>query len=162
MGALPLADVTVHYMDIRAAGKKYDEFYEQARAMGANYVKGRIAKVTEQPDGNLVLYYEDIENGGTLVEAEYDMVVLAVGVQPNSTATALFPAGWLALDEFHYIAETNEDLNPGVTSIPGVYVAGAASGAKDIAESIVHAGATVAQVAAHLERARLEKVEVPA
>ncbi len=162
MGALPLADVTVHYMDIRAAGKKYDEFYEQARAMGANYVKGRVAKITEQPDGNLVLHYEDIEHGGTLVEAEYDMVVLAVGVQPNSTATALFPEGALSLDEFRYIAEMDEDVNPGLTSIPGVYVAGAASGAKDIAESILHAGATVAQVSAHLERARLEKVAVPA
>jgi heterodisulfide reductase subunit A-like polyferredoxin len=162
MGALPLADVTVHYMDMRAAGKKYDEFYEQARAMGATYVKGRVAKVAEKPDGNLVLSYEDIENGGTLVEAEYDMVVLAVGVQPNSTATALFPEGALSLDEFRYIAEMDEDVNPGVTSIPGVYVAGAASGAKDIAESILHAGATVAQVAAHLERSRLEKVGVPA
>jgi NADPH-dependent glutamate synthase beta subunit-like oxidoreductase len=162
MGALPLADVTVHYMDIRAAGKKYDEFYEQARAMGASYVKGRVAKITETPEGNLVLHYEDIENGGGLVEAEYDLVVLAVGVQPNSTATALFPEGALSLDEYRYIAEMDEDVNPGVTSIPGVYVAGAASGAKDIAESIVHAGATVAQVSAHLERARLEKVEVPA
>jgi heterodisulfide reductase subunit A len=162
MGALPLADVTVHYMDMRAAGKRYDEFYEQARAMGATYVKGRVAKVTEKHDGNLVLYYEDIEHGGMLVEAEYDMVVLAVGVQPNSTATALFPEGALSLDEFRYIAELDEDVNPGLTSIPGVYVAGAASGARDIAESILHAGATVAQVAAHLERARLEKVGVPA
>ncbi len=162
MGALPLADVTVHYMDIRAAGKKYDEFYEQARAMGATYVKGRVAKVTEKLDGNLVLRYEDIENGGALVDAEYDLVVLAVGVQPNSTATALFPEGALALDEFRYIAEMDEDLNPGLTSIPGVYVAGAASGARDIAELIVHAGATVAQVSAHLERSRLEKVGVPA
>jgi heterodisulfide reductase subunit A len=108
------------------------------------------------------LHYEDIEHGGTLVEAEYDLVVLAVGVQPNSTATALFPEGALSLDEFRYIAEMDEDVNPGVTSIPGVYVAGAASGAKDIAESILHAGATVAQVSAHLERSRLEIVEVPA
>src|SRR5450759_5449802 len=39
MGALPLAEVTVHYMDIRAPGKRYDEFYEGAKAMGATYVK---------------------------------------------------------------------------------------------------------------------------
>ena len=83
-------------------------------------------------------------------------------MQPNSTATALFPEGALALDECRYVAEPDEDLNPGLTSIPGVYVAGAASGAKDIADSILHAGAAVAQVAAHLERARLEMVEVPA
>ena len=43
MGALPLAEVTVHYIDIRAAGKRYDEFYEQAKSMGATYVKGRVA-----------------------------------------------------------------------------------------------------------------------
>jgi heterodisulfide reductase subunit A-like polyferredoxin len=162
MGSLPLADVTVHYMDIRAAGKKYDEFYEQARSMGANYVKGRVAKITEKPDGDLILRYEDIEHGGRLVDAEYDLVVLAVGVLPNSSATALFPEGDLALDEFKYIAEIDEDVSPGVTSIPGVYVAGSASAARDIAESIVQAGATVAQVAAHLEESRLEKVGVPA
>ena len=162
MGSLPLADVTVHYMDIRAAGKKYDEFYEQARSMGANYVKGRVAKITEKPDGDLILRYEDIENGGKLVEAEYDLVVLAVGVRPNSRATALFPEGALTLDEFKFIAEVDEDVSPGVTSIPGVYVAGSASAARDIAESILHAGATVAQVSARLEESRLEMVEVPA
>ncbi len=155
MGALPIADVTVHYMDIRAYGKRYDEFYEQAKAMGANYVKGRVAKITEKDNGDLVLRYEDIEHGGQLVEAEYDLVVLAVGVQPNSDAQALFPEGGLSLDEFQYVAETDEDANPGQTSIPGVYVAGAASGAKDIADSILHAGSTVAQVAAYLERAKV-------
>jgi heterodisulfide reductase subunit A len=149
-------------MDIRAAGKKYDEFYEQARSMGANYLKGRVAKITEKPDGDLILRYEDIEHGGRLVDAEYDLVVLAVGVLPNSSATALFPEGDLALDEFKYIAEIDEDVSPGVTSIPGVYVAGSASAARDIAESIVQAGATVAQVAAHLEESRLERVGVPA
>ena len=62
------------------------------------------------------------------------------------------------------MAEPEEDLNPGETSIPGVFVAGAASGAKDIADSILHAGAAVAQVSAHLERAKsaLEIVKVPA
>jgi Heterodisulfide reductase, subunit A and related polyferredoxins len=49
------------------------------------------------------------------------------------------------------VAEPNEDLEPGRTNIPGVFVAGTASGAKDITDSILHAGAAVAQVAAHLE-----------
>ena len=152
MGALPVADVTVHYMDVRAPGKRYDEFYEQAKAMGANYVKGRVARITEKSDGDLILRYEDIENGGGLVDAEYDLVVLAVGVMPNHDAEQLFEVGELALDEWRYVAEPEADLDPGRTSIPGVFVAGAASGAKDIADSIVHAGAAVAQVAAHLER----------
>jgi heterodisulfide reductase subunit A-like polyferredoxin len=151
MGALPLAEVTVHYMDIRAPGKRYDEFYESAKSMGATYIKGRVAKITEKDDGNLILRYEDIEHGGALVEAEYDMVVLAVGVQPNREVDRLFSGDDLELDPYHYVAEPNEDMEPGRTSIPGVFVAGAASGAKDITDSILHAGAAAAQVAAHLE-----------
>ncbi len=162
MGALPLADVTVHYMDIRAPGKRYDEFYEQAKAMGATYVKGRVADVKEKPNGDLILKYEDIENGGKIVEAEYDLVVLAVGVQPNHDAEQLFEVGELGLDEWNYVGEPEEDLNPGQTNIPGVFVAGAASGAKDIADSIVHAGAAAAQVAAHLERTKVEAPETEA
>jgi len=160
MGALPVAEITVHYMDIRAPGKRYDEFYEQAKAMGATYVKGRIADISEQPDGDLVLTYEDIENGGAVKKAEYDLVVLAVGVQPNHDAEQLFDVGELSVDEWRYVAEPEEDLDPGATNIPGVFVAGAASGAKDIADSIVHAGAAAAQVAAHLERAKVELPQI--
>ena len=163
MGTLPLADVTMHYIDIRAAGKRYDEFYEQSKDMGATYIKGRVAKITEKSNGNLILHYEDIENGGRLVETEYDLVVLAVGVQPNKDAERLFTEEKLDLDEFYYVAEPEDDLNPGRTNIPGVFVAGAASGAKDIVDSITHAGGAVAQVAAFLQHSRgnvrLEKVK---
>ncbi len=152
MGALPLADVTMHYMDMRAAGKRYDEFYEQAKDMGAQYIRGRVSGVTEKENGDLVLRYEDTEGSGRIVEAEYDLVVLAVGIQPNRDVERLFSDEHLGLDEFYYVAEPDEDLNPGVTDIPGVFVAGTAAGAKDIVDSIVHAGAAVAQVAAHLER----------
>jgi heterodisulfide reductase subunit A len=137
---------------MRAAGKRYDEFYEQAKDMGAQYIRGRVSKVTEKDNGDLVLRYEDTEGTGEIVEAEYDLVVLAVGIQPNRDVERLFGDEKLGLDEYFYVAEPSEDLDPGVTDIPGVFVAGTASGAKDIVDSIVHAGAAAAQVAAHLER----------
>jgi|GEM_PF-81640 len=155
MGALPLADVTVHYIDMRAVGKGYDEFYEQARDMGANYIKGRVARITEKDDGNLILHYEDIDHGGSVAEAEYDLVVLAVGVQPGLDARQFFPDDNLLLDEYGYVEEADEDLNPGRANIPGVFIAGAISGAKDIPDSILHAGAAVAQAAAYLEKVRV-------
>jgi heterodisulfide reductase subunit A2 len=155
MGTLPLADVTVHYVDIRTPGKGYDEFFEQAKAMGAQFVKGRVASIAEAEGGNLILRYEDIDGGGHVAEAEYDLVVLAVGVRPNLDTRTLFSDEELAHDDFQYVAELDEDVNPGATSIPGVFVAGAASGAKDIPESILHAGAAVAQAAAHLEREKV-------
>ena len=156
MGALPLADVTVYYMDIRAVGKGYDEFYEQAKAMGADFVRGRVSEIVEKEDGNLVVQYEDIENGGGLAEAEHDLVVLAVGVRPNDDASRLFPEGELGLDDYAYVDEPEEDLNPAATNIPGVYVAGSASGVRDIPDSILHAGAAAAQAAAYLERAKVK------
>ena len=158
MGALPLADVTVYYIDIRSVGKGYDEFYEQAKDMGASFVKGRVSGITETGDGNLVLRYEDIENGGVIAEAEHDLVVLAVGVQPNPEAQHLFSDGALDFDGQLYVGEADEDMDPGRTNLPGVFVAGSASGAKDIPDSILHAGAAVAQAAAYLEKA---KVKVP-
>jgi heterodisulfide reductase subunit A len=91
-----------------------------------------------------------------------------VGVRPNDDAAKLFLDDGLELDEFAYVGEPEEDLNPGATNIPGVFVAGSASGVKDIPDSILHAGAAVAQAAAHLERvkrpesAELQKVEVNA
>ena len=155
MGSLPLADVTMHYMDIRAAGKRYNEFYEQSKDMGAQYIKGRVSKITEKDNGDLILRYEDIENGGQIVEAEYDLVVLAVGIQPNSDVERLFTDEKLGLDEYFYVAEPDGDLDPGRTDIPGVFVAGTSAGAKDIVDTILHAGAAVAQVAAHLEQSKI-------
>jgi len=155
MGALPLADVSVHYMDVRAVGKGYDEFYQQAKDMGAQFIKGRVAKVTEKDNGNLIVRYEDIEGDGGIVEAEYDMVVLAVGVRPNTEVSGLFDDGALGLDEYLYVGEADDDLDPGRTNLPGVFVAGSASGVKDIPDSILHAGAAVAQAAAHIEKARV-------
>jgi heterodisulfide reductase subunit A len=154
MGALPLADVSVHYMDVRAVGKGYDEFYKQAVDMGAQFVKGRVAKITEKDDGNLIVRYEDVEGDGGIVETEYDMVVLAVGVQPNTEVAGLFEKGALGLDEYMYVGEADDDVDPGRTNLPGVFVAGSASGVKDIPDSILHAGAAVAQAAAHIEKAR--------
>ena len=166
MGSLPLADVTMHYMDVRAAGKRYNEFYEQSKDMGATYIKGRVAKITEKDNGDLILRYEDIENGGQIVEAEYDLVVLAVGIQPNRDVERLFTGEKLGLDEYFYVAEPDGDLDPGRTDIPGVFVAGTSAGAKDIVDTILHAGAAVAQVAAHLEAAHIDgaksTAEVPA
>ena len=157
MGALPLADVTVYYIDMRAVGKGYDEFYRAGQGHGRQLRQGpRGSGITEKDDGNLVLRYEDIENGGALTEAEYDMVVLAVGVQPNREVAGLFADGALGLDDHFYVGEADEDIDPGRTNMPGVFVAGAASGAKDIPESILHAGAAVAQAAAHLERAKVK------
>ena len=152
MGALPLADITIYYIDIRAFGKGYDEFYEQAKGMGVYFVKGKVARIEETTDQNLGVFYEDIEGNGGTRQAVHDLVVLSVGVLPTQGALRLFKDGSLKADPFSYIDEVDEDLEPGKTSIDGVFVAGTAAGARDIPDSILHSDAAAAQVAAYLKK----------
>ena len=152
LGALPVADVTIYNIDIRAFGKGYDEFYEQTRAMGVRFVKGKIAKVTEKEGGNLLVRYEDIDDNGTVREAEHDLVVLSVGIVAHDECRGLFADAELALDDTLFVAQPGEQVDPACTSIPGVFSGGTATGPLDIPDSILSAGAAAAQTAAYLEK----------
>lgn len=154
MGALPLADISLYFIDVRAFGKGYEEFYRQTQAMGANFVEGRVARIEETDRDNLVVHYEDVAGCGCLQKAEHDLVVLSVGLLPNPEPLGLFRDGLLAPDATGYVAEADEDLDPGRTVIDGVFVAGSASAARDIPDAILHAGAAAAQAAAFVERGR--------
>lgn len=152
MGALPLADITIYYMDIRAFGKGYEEFFHQSKGMGVNFVKGKVARISENKNGSgdLILRFEDVSTG-SLKEAKHDLVVLSVGVLPDKNIPGLFGNAKLELDEFNFIKQTDPLLNPSQTSIDGVFVAGTASGPKDIPDSILSAGCAATEVSAYLK-----------
>jgi heterodisulfide reductase subunit A len=152
LGALPVADVTIYNIDIRAFGKGYDEFFEQTRAMGVRFVKGKIARITEKENGNLLVRYEDIDNQGSVQEAEHDLVVLSVGMVANDECRQLFSGAELAVDETLFVDQPGEQTEPGQTSIAGVFSAGTATGPMDIPDSILHAGAAAARTAAYIEK----------
>ncbi|HZE22333.1 MAG TPA: 4Fe-4S binding protein, partial [Desulfobaccales bacterium] len=57
-GALPLADIAIYYMDIRAFGKGYEEFYRSAKAMGIEFVKAKVARLTEAEDQGVTVRVE--------------------------------------------------------------------------------------------------------
>ena len=151
MGTLPMADVTIYYINIRSFGKGFEEFYQQAKGMGVNFVKGKIGKITEKENGNLMLRYEDI-NDGIVKEAEHDMVILSVGVLPNQDAAKLFKAEELKLDAYKFISQADTLESPSKTSIDGVFVAGTASGPMDIPDSILSAGAASSEAISYLIR----------
>lgn len=152
MGALPMADITIYYLHIRAFGKGFNEFYAQAQDMGVEFVKGKVGKITEKENGNLILRYEDIE-AGQVKEAEHDMVVLSVGVLPNRGISETFENQKLELDPFNFINQTDILASPAKTSIEGVFVAGTASGPMDIPDSILSGGAASAETTSYLRRA---------
>jgi len=153
MGALPMADITIYYMDIRAFGKGYEEFFRQSQSMGVNFIKGKVAKIrdNENGSGDLILRYEDVTKG-VVKEAKHDLVVLSTGVVPNKSIPKMFTNAVLELDKFNFVKQTDELVSPSLTSIPGVFVAGAASGPKDIPDSILSAGCAATEVAAYLNQ----------
>ncbi|MBN2349142.1 MAG: CoB--CoM heterodisulfide reductase iron-sulfur subunit A family protein [Bacteroidales bacterium] len=149
MGALPMADVTIYYINIRSFGKGFEEFYDQAKGMGVNFIKGKIGKISETDKGNLILRYEDI-NENIVKETEHDMVVLSVGVLPNPENSSFFPNEQLKLDPFNFVYQTDCLASPALTSIHGVFVAGTASGPMDIPDSILSAGAASSEAISYL------------
>ena len=149
MGALPMADVTIYYINIRSFGKGFEEFYQQAKGMGVTFVKGKIGTIKEKENGNLILRYEDISEG-VVKEAEHDMVVLSVGVKSNPDAGKIFPQGALKLDPHRFVAQTDLMGSPARTSIDGVFVAGTASAPMDIPDSILSAGSASSEAISYI------------
>jgi heterodisulfide reductase subunit A len=135
---LPEVDCTVFYMDLRAFGKGYQEFYDRAREeFRIKFIRGRPAKVEENSTTkNLTLAYEDTSEG-RLKKMEVEMVVLAVGVKINP----LEPHIHLDCDKDGYIKLVNPYQDPVSTSVDGIFAAGVVAGAKDIPDSVTEAGA---------------------
>jgi len=150
MGALAMADVTIYYINIRAFGKGFCEFYQQAKGMGVEFVKGKVGKITELENGNLKVRYEDIMEG-KVKEAEHDLVVLSVGILPNLEVDSFFRDEKVGLDDFNYVKQTDELVSPSRTTMEGIFVAGTASGPMDIPDSILSAGAASSETASYLK-----------
>jgi heterodisulfide reductase subunit A len=146
-GALPMADITLYYMDIRAFGKGYEQFYQNAQAMGIEFVKGKVATITEDADQNPVIRVELIEEGSQVVERTHDLVVLSSGVLPGYDPEKIYHVS-RGVDGFVKIPEPN--LWPCRTDRPGIFVTGTAAGPMDIVDSVVMAGAAAADAAGYL------------
>jgi heterodisulfide reductase subunit A len=146
-GALPLADLTVYYLDIRAFGKGYEQFFQNAQAMGVNFIKGKVAYIEPGADGAVRLRYESQEAEGGVQVAEHDLVVLSLGLLPGWN-----PQGRCALSTGadNFIKTVKPKLAPTLTDLAGVFVAGAAAGPKDIVDSIVEAGAAAMEACRYL------------
>jgi heterodisulfide reductase subunit A2 len=145
-GSLPLADITVYYMDIRAFGKGYEQFFQNAMAMGIRFVKGKVATIAAGQDGKVGLRYESQEGGGVSLD-EHDLVVLALGKVPGWDPAQ---ACSIATGQDGFIRTIAPKLAPTLTDTAGVFVAGAAAGPKDIVDTIVEAGAAAMEASRYL------------
>lgn len=150
----PDAQVTVFYMDVRAFGKGFEEFYDQAREEGILYRRGNPSEIIKRGD-RVVVRAEDTLLGEQ-VEVEADLVVLAVGMRPRADTDAL--AGLLKLSRSAdgFFMEAHPKLRPVETSMAGVFLAGCCQGPKDISESIAQARAAASAAMIALMRGEVQ------
>jgi len=159
-GALPMADITIYYMDIRTFGKGYEQFYQTAKAMGIAFVKGKVARITEDEDRNPIVRVELIDEKSRVGENRHELVVLSVGMLPGYDAEAVFGVRPAAEDGF---METPEfSTSPCRTRQSGIFAAGTATGPMDIVDSIVMASAAAAEASAYLQERTPTRTAAPA
>jgi heterodisulfide reductase subunit A len=153
-GALPLADITIYYMDIRTFGKGYEQFYQNAKAMGVEFIRGKVASIREDEEQNPIVKVELTEEGRT-VERMHDLVVLSLGMLPalGSNKALRLPLG---SDEFTAVPSPN--TSPCATELPGIFVTGTAMGPMDIVDSIITASAAAASASAYIRETQKEAV----
>jgi heterodisulfide reductase subunit A len=148
-GSLPLADITIYYMDIRAFGKGYEQFFQNARAMGVEFVRAKVASISQDDDQNPVVRVELMEEGSRVEERTHDLVVLSVGLLPAYNPLAIYG---VPISDDGFVSVSAPNLSPCVTDRTGIFVTGTASGPMDIVDSIVMAGAAAAEAAAFIHK----------
>jgi heterodisulfide reductase subunit A len=142
---VPEGQAYVFYIDIRSAGKGYDEYVQRAmEEHHVMYLRGKVSKIFQ--DGSKVIVWGVDTLSGYSVEVAADMVVLATPMQPDDGAVDLGQTLRTGTDANGFFDEAHPKLRPVETMTAGVFVAGACQGPKDIPESVTQASGAAAKV----------------
>ncbi|MEN4005775.1 MAG: CoB--CoM heterodisulfide reductase iron-sulfur subunit A family protein [Methanobacteriaceae archaeon] len=152
----PDTEVAIYYMDIRAFGKGFEEFYKRSQEKyGIKFIRGRPGMVLENPDQTLTVRSED-SLLGKVTEYKYDMVVLAAGLVPPAGIEELRQTIGLSKSADGFLLEAHPKLRPVDTLTEGVFIAGVAQGPKDIPDSVAQASAAAARAAIPMVKGEVE------
>jgi len=129
------AEAWIFYIDMRSAGRRFEEFYYHTQEKGVNYVRGKVAEIIPKPDSTLMVQYEDT-NLGRKGREIFDMVVLCPALVPSAGTTELANRLGVPLGDDGFIEEKHVKLDPVNTLNQAVFAAGCVLGPKDIHDSV--------------------------
>jgi heterodisulfide reductase subunit A len=155
---IPEARVTICYIDVRAFGKGYEQFYEAVQRKGIFYRKGVPSEIY-QKNGKLIVKADD-ELLGETYEEEADLVVLATGLTQRKDSDRLRSLLKLSLSPDRFYLEAHPKLRPLDTATEGIFLAGTCQGPKDICDTIsqAHGTASRATIPLFAGRVRIEPI----
>jgi len=148
-------DITIHYIDIRAAGEMYEEYYVRTQEMGVDFIRGKVAEIYVGEDGKPVIRYENTLECRPEEEA-YDLVVLSTGYEPSKSAEGIGRMLNLSRRQDRFFASAHPKMRPVDAPVSGVFLAGCASGPKEIQVSIAQGSACASKVMQLLGTGELE------
>ena len=148
------------YIDMRAFGKGYEEFYKRLLEENVTFIRGRVAEVTNVSEtisekGKLVVVAEDTLLG-IVRRVPVDMVILSVGLEPRRDAVDVAHKFSISRSKDGFFQEKHPKLAPVSTAVDGVFVAGACQGPKDIPDSVAQGAAAAANVLSLIDRKAVE------
>lgn len=131
------AEVTVHHMDLQSFGRDWPVFERSCRQAGVKLVRGKPSEIRRLDDEGLSVVYEDVQRG-VRSTADYDLLVLSVGMNPSADLVSLGRLFGINLDGDGFLWVRSSDASGVQTNVPGVFTAGTCTGPGDIAHSIAH------------------------
>ncbi|HVP58271.1 MAG TPA: CoB--CoM heterodisulfide reductase iron-sulfur subunit A family protein, partial [bacterium] len=144
----------IFYIDIRAAGKGYEEFVKRAvdedRVV---YLRGRVSRIYEK-NGWVIVKGADTLSGQQ-VEIKADLVVLATAATGSKGVKDLASKLRIGLDQYGFLTEAHPKLRPVETNTPGVFLAGTCQAPKDIPDTVSQASAAASKVLGLLSSSEL-------
>jgi heterodisulfide reductase subunit A len=150
---VPDASVSSFYMDIRAYGKGFEEFYDRVRDEGVRFKRGKPSEIFRKGDRLVVRVEDTLLN--KVLEHETDMVVLGVGLEPGAGYRELAQMLKLSLSTDRFFLEAHPKLRPVDTNIDGVFLAGCCQGPKDIPDTVAQAKGAAGSVLALLNQGKV-------
>ena len=144
----PNLSSTIFFMDMRAVGKGFQDYIQRAKTdYAVEYIRARPGRITENEESkNPVIQFEDTTTQ-ELKSREFDMVILAQAMQPSESNAAVAQQMGVSLDEFGFVAPSEDLLNPFATSRGGVFACGFCQSPMDVPDSVVRASAAASKVA---------------
>lgn len=135
----PETRVTILYMDIRAYGKGYEEFYNRAVSLGVEFIRGLPGDLYQDGTGVMV-QVENTENK-ELMKLNADLVVLSVGLRPQNDAAAIAERFGITCDETGFFESVDQKVTQVVSLRPGIFLAGTCREPMDIPDAVAEGGA---------------------
>ncbi len=147
---LTKADAYEFYIDMRCFGEGYEEFYKRLSEEGVNFIRGKVAKVTDEAitdeeKGKLIVVSEDTLLG-KIVRVPVDMVILCSALEARSDADHVARLLSINRRTDGFFLERHVKLDPVATPTDGVFIAGCCEAPRDIPDTVAQAEAAAGKV----------------